>query len=451
MLASTLEKHLPGRVLTAGQPGYEQRRRVWDPRHDCYPLAVVTCRSASDVEMAIAAATEHGAAIGVRGGGHSVAGLGTIEDGLLLDLSHLRSVRVDHKRSTAIASGGCVSGDLHAATAGLRLGAVTGVSSEVGIGGLVLHGGQGFMGPRHGFSCDNVRSLTVVTPGCGTVTASADEQDELFWAARGAGANFGVVVSLELDLHPVPSTLLAGTLVFALTDPDQLFSRLSSFYDHVSDGFFAYSSFGIDEEGELVLTVPYGHIGDRAAALGELRELKQCGPALREEGELLTFENLHRRYESSTFSPLRQWWYMETTTSLADTLPVVHSIALRLLDDPALQRCSVGFFPYTHAYTTMPASPNAITDRSGCQVEILGRWTLERDDQRARDWVDAGTAQLAAAGIGTGRCFPNGMSAITEAQLRAFYGHDTFARLQRVKAEFDPDNVLRRNYNVPPA
>src|SRR5262245_53177151 len=186
-----------GEVLQPGDLGYDAARRVWNGLIDKHPALIVRCTDAGDVISAVNFARTHDLLVAVRGGGHSAAGSGVCDGGLVIDLSRLRGVRVDPVARTARAEGGATWGDVDHATEAFGLATTGGVLSTTGIGGLSLGGGIGWLMRKHGLSCDNLLSVDVVTADGRFLTASATEHPDLFWGVRGGGGNFGVATSFE--------------------------------------------------------------------------------------------------------------------------------------------------------------------------------------------------------------------------------------------------------------
>lgn len=199
----TLRGAVRGTVVTRGDPSYDVSRRVYNALHDRRPAVVVHAVDTADVIAAVLYAQEHDLPLAVRGGSHSVAGFGTVDDGLVVDLSRMRGVRVDPEARTARAEGGATWGDFDHATHAFGLATTGGVISTTGVGGLTLGGGMGHLARRCGLSCDNLVAADVVTAEGALVSCDAERHPDLFWALRGGGGNFGVATSLAYRLHPV--------------------------------------------------------------------------------------------------------------------------------------------------------------------------------------------------------------------------------------------------------
>src|SRR5687767_9246533 len=208
---------LHGEVLTPTEPGYDDARRVWNAMIDKRPALIARCADADDIAAAVRFAREQNLAISIRGGGHNVAGLAVSDGGLMIDCAPMKGITIDSQTQTARAQPGVLWGEFDAATQAHGLATVGGVVSTTGIAGLTLGGGQGWLTGKHGLSLDNLLATEVVTADGERVRARADEHPDLFWALRGAGANFGVVTGFEFRLHPVGPTVLGGMVIHPLS------------------------------------------------------------------------------------------------------------------------------------------------------------------------------------------------------------------------------------------
>ena len=220
---------LIGEVLGPRDAGYDTARRVYNAMIDKRPAVIARCLGTADVVNAVRFAREEGLPIAVRGGGHSVAGHGTCDDGIVIDLSLMRGVHVDPVNRTVRVQGGALLGDVDRETQLHGLAIPTGQMSETGIAGLTLNGGVGMMLHKYGLTCDNLLSADMVTVDGELVTASADRRPELFWALRGGGGNFGVVTSFEFRAHPVGPMMLAGFLAHPVEEAPQVLEFLRDF------------------------------------------------------------------------------------------------------------------------------------------------------------------------------------------------------------------------------
>jgi hypothetical protein len=214
---------LGGEVIQSGDERYEAARRVWNGMIDRRPALIIRCAGVSDVLAAVGFARTHDLAVAVRGGGHGIAGFGTCDGGLVIDLSPMRGVRVDPERRVARAQGGVTWGELDHETQAFGLATTGGLISTTGIAGLTLGGGFGWLARSYGLACDNLISVDVVTADGRLLTASEDENPDLFWGVRGGGGNFGVVTSFEYRLHPIGPVVFGGALFYPIDQAADFF------------------------------------------------------------------------------------------------------------------------------------------------------------------------------------------------------------------------------------
>src|SRR6478752_5810701 len=219
-----------GQLIGPEQPGYDEGRRVFNAMIDRRPALIARCASTADVVAAVHAAREHGLAVAVRGGGHSFSGLSTCDDGIVIDLGGLKKIDVDPEAKTASAGGGVLWGEFDAATQEHGLHTPGGRVTTTGVGGFTTGGGYGWTSSKHGLTCDNLVSAEVVTADGRVLTASEDENDDLFWGIRGGGGNFGVVTRFDFRLHPLGPIVLAG---LALWPIDRAAEVLRGWRDYV--------------------------------------------------------------------------------------------------------------------------------------------------------------------------------------------------------------------------
>ncbi|MDQ6742277.1 MAG: FAD-dependent oxidoreductase [Candidatus Dormibacteraeota bacterium] len=273
----SLDRAVHGAVLRPGEDGYERARRVFNAMIDRRPSAIVRCAEAADVVAAVNCARVNGLPLSVKGGGHSVAGTAVCDGGVMVDLSPMKGVRVDPDRRVALAEPGLTLGEFDSATQSFGLATTTGVVSMTGIAGLTLGGGIGWLNGRYGLACDNLIAADVVTADGRLLTASETEHEELFWALRGGGGNFGVVTSFIYRVHPVAAVLGGGVTYpplqardalrfyheFASNSPDELSTAASVTMEPFLERA-AYAN-NLGQEGTDRVRAAYGPNYDRLA------------------------------------------------------------------------------------------------------------------------------------------------------------------------------------------
>ena len=446
-----------GVVLTSGDPGYDDARGIWNGLIDRRPALIVQCTGAADVVDAVNFARERGLLLSVKGGGHNVAGNAVNDGGLVIDLSQMRGVHVEPSTQTVRAQGGALWGDCDREAQLFGLAVPGGVVSTTGIAGLTLHGGVGHLRRKHGLSIDSLLSVDIVTADGELRRASADENEDLFWAVRGAGSNFGVVTSFEFQAHPVGPMVMVGAVFYpqeAARDvlpawrdymasaPEELSSL--AFFWNVPPG----EPFPSEHHGKPVLIlagVYSGSVEDGEPVVQPLRELAQplidlSGPwpwlGLQSGFDALFPPGDLRYWKSRAFAALPEEaieeiaeWAARRPTPLTDITIWHHGGAMSRVDERAT------------AYAGRDA-PFLVTGEVS--------WTDPAQSDEAIKW---GRDFWAAMGRhSTGGLYLNfpGLGEEKEELVKAGYGAN-YERLAVLKAKYDPDNLFRMNLNITPA
>ena len=446
-----------GVVLTSADPGYDDARGIWNGLIDRRPALIVQCTGAADVVDAVNFARERGLLLSVKGGGHNVAGNAVNDGGLVIDLSQMRGVHVEPSTQTARAQGGALWGDCDREAQLFGLAVPGGVVSTTGIAGLTLHGGVGHLRRKHGLSIDSLLSVDIVTADGRLRRATATENEDLFWAVRGAGSNFGVVTSFEFRAHPVGPMVMVGAVFYpqeAARDvlpawrdymasaPEELSSL--AFFWNVPPG----EPFPSEHHGKPVLIlagVYSGSVEDGEPVVQPLRELAQplidlSGPwpwlGLQSGFDALFPPGDLRYWKSRAFAALPEEaieeiaeWAARRPTPLTDITIWHHGGAMSCVDEHAT------------AYAGRDA-PFLVTGEVS--------WTDPAQSDEAIKW---GRDFWAAMGRhSTGGLYLNfpGLGEEKEELVKAGYGAN-YERLAALKAKYDPDNLFRMNLNITPA
>jgi FAD/FMN-containing dehydrogenase len=267
---------LHGRVVLPSDPTYESARRIfsWNPRTEKHPAMIVRCGAASDVAHAIEFAQVHKLEVAIRGGGHDVLGKSLCENGMVIDLSLMKAITVDTTQRVARVEAGVISDELNQAARNVGLAAVLGCNPAVGISGLTLGGGLGWLLGRFGAACDNLRSVELITADAKAVVASADENPDLFWTLHGGGGNFGVATSFEIDLHPAPPTV-GGFVTYPRDKAREFYRFYRDYMKDAPDGLAVETS--LDTRS---ITAMVCYTGDPAQSDRTLKPLRSFGPLL---------------------------------------------------------------------------------------------------------------------------------------------------------------------------
>lgn len=452
-----LRAALEGLALRPGEDGYDEARRLWNADHDRHPAVIVRPRSAADVQAAVRYAVAEDLEVAVRGGGHSMAGLSSVDDGLMIDLSLLNQVSVDPEARRARAAGGALLRDLDAATQEHGLAVPAGIVSHTGVGGLVLGGGMGLLTRLHGLSIDNLESVQVVTADGSLRRAAADENVDLFWAVRGGGGNFGVVTEFEFRLHPAGPIVNYGITFWDAEHGAELFRAareivpaLPREVNVVIACLNAPPAPFVPEEhhfkvGYAVIAVGFGSPEQHADAMQQLRGTLPA--PLFEFATPMPYVAVQQSIDEPNAWGMYHYEKGAYLEALTDE-------AIDVITEQFPQKTSplsvTMFYHLDHGYLETADDATAF---SGQRTERYAMFVIATtpvpealDAERA--WVRGfwDTMQPYTANIGS---YINGMTESDEARLRASYG-DKYDRLLEIKRKYDPDNVFRRNQNIKP-
>ena len=456
-LAAALAERLTGEVIAPGHAEYETARRLWNGMIDKRPAAIARCAGADDVAAAVRFAAEHGLPLAVRGGGHNVAGTAMVEDGLVIDLSAMRAVRIDASGRTVHVQGGATWADVDRVTAPLGLAAPGGVVSETGVAGLALSGGVSHQRRRDGMTIDNLVSAQVVLADGRQVRASAAEHPDLHWALRGGGGNFGVVTSFELRLHELGPEVFALNVAYPIADAARVLrgwrDAVAGAPDELSTAGFIWSLPVVDELPAPLRGVPYVGVagmwaGDPAEGERATRALRELATPLLDMSARVEYLDFQRSLDPFFPAGARRHWkalYLDglsdaaigTTVDWSDRRPSGDTLVI-------IRHCG-------GAIARVGAEETAFGDRSAeWMLSIDSTWHDADDDTANVRYTRAfWDAALAFSDGKTYFNFP-GLLEEGDAAVRASYGAN-HARLARIKAAYDPDNTFRLNPNIRPA
>ncbi|WP_225729185.1 MULTISPECIES: FAD-binding oxidoreductase [unclassified Nocardia] len=444
---------LAGTVIVPGEPGYDRARAVHNGLIDRKPALIVRCIGAADIRAALRFAVAEGLPVAIRGGGHSVAGHGTCDGGLLVDLSMMRGVRTDPLRRTVRVQGGATLGDLDRETQLHGLATPSGQVSKTGIAGLTLSGGMGMLQRKYGLTCDNLLSADIVTADGSLVRASETEDAELFWALRGGGGNFGVVTSFEFRAHPV-TTVYGGLIAYPI---DRAAEVLAFLRDFIADAPEELSADAIFQHVPPIPVFPAEHIGKRVigifvryagtaeAGAEAIRPIRAFGTPIVDFVAPMDYTGVQSLLDPlNPFGGLNYWTgeylpafgaaEIDAVAEIGATLPSGHSI--------------VEVIPFNAAPTRIPTDATAFAQRTeSWLIHVMGQWQGPADTERCRDWARAAGRTLRAFSHGNTYLNLVGDDEDTD-RVRACWDDRRLARLAAVKARCDPDNMFRFNHNI---
>ena len=445
-----------GELIQPGEQAYDQARKVWNGMIDRRPALVARCRGVADVIACVRFAAGHGLLLAVRGGGHNVAGFGTCDGGMVIDLSAMRGIRVDPGRRSVRAEGGATWADLDRETQAFGLAAPGGIVSTTGIGGLTLGGGQGWLRRTHGMTCDNLISADVVTADGQLLVASETENADLFWALRGGGGNFGVVTSFAYRLHPVgPMVAFAGP-VYPLEQSDQVMTGFRDFVANAPDEINATATWwsipavpGFPEEvhGRAVLILGAMYAGLPAEGEARLMPLRQVADPILDLSTTLPFTAVQQLFDP--FFPSRELRYYWKSLYLAGLgSAVVDEIVARMQSRPSSMTMA-SVWALGGALGRVDPDATAAGERQAPFVlEILANWAEPEETERNVTWARDFYATMERFGSGkTNMNFP-GLGEDPRF-VRAAVGQN-YERLATLKQKYDPTNLFRLNQNIDP-
>jgi FAD/FMN-containing dehydrogenase len=449
-----LETTCRGEIIQPSDPAYDSARKVYNGMIDKHPSVIARCVDTADVIAAVNYARDSSMLVSIRGGGHNAGGLGICDAGLVIDLTRMKGVRVDPARKTVRVAGGCVWGDVDHATHAFGLATPSGFISTTGVAGLTLGGGIGYLTRKYGLTIDNLLEVDMVLADGRFVTANEKESNDLFWAVRGGGGNFGVVTSFLFRAHPV-KTVLAGPTFWPLDQASDILRRFSQFTLEAPEevnGFFAF------------LTVPPVPLFPEALHMKKMCGIVWCctGPAEKAEKAI---EPLRRAGKpafdhvgpvpfpviQSLFDPLYppglQWyWKTDFVNEMSDAaiarnvehahkLPTIHS--------------TMHLYPINGAAHRVGASDTPFTFRNANWAQVIvgvdpDPANKEKITQWAKDyWNDVHP-------YGAGGAYLNFAMEVEPERIKATYGAN-YKRLAAIKKKYDPTNFFRVNQNIEPA
>jgi FAD/FMN-containing dehydrogenase len=448
-----LSERVSGEVITPDDAGYDEARKVYNAMIDRRPNVVVRCTSTDDVVAAVNYARENELPVAVRAGGHSVPGFGTGDDAVVVDLSGMKEVQVDPEARTARAQGGATWGVFNEATHAHGLATTGGIISTTGVGGLTLGGGIGYLARGCGLSCDNLVSAEVVTADGQTLVASESENDDLFWALRGGGGNFGVVTSFEFRLHPVKD-IYGGPMFFEVEDAGTVLRFYREFIADAPEEFGGFPAWQIapplpfipeDRHGEpfmAFVTCWSGPVDQGEAALKPLRDV---APVVAEHVGPMPYPALNSAFDALVPPGLQHYWKANFVSELTDD-----AIEAHLEHGPKVPvvNSTVHIYPINGAVNRVGSDETAFAYRDATFAAVIaGMWPDAADNEDnikwVRDYYDA-TAPLSEEGA-----YVNFMAGDDQDRVKVSY-RGNYDRLVDVKRKYDPDNLFRLNQNIQP-
>jgi FAD/FMN-containing dehydrogenase len=444
---------LRGTLIQPGDAEYDAARALHNGMIDKRPRLIARCANVADVITAVNFGREHHLDTAVRGGGHNGPGLALVDDGLVIDLSAMKGLRVDPKAKTARVEPGCTWGDVDHATHAFGLATVSGVLSTTGVGGLTLGGGHGYLTRRYGLTMDNLLSADVVLADGRFVHASDDENPDLFWALRGGGGNFGVVTSFEYRLHPV-DTVVAGPMFWRIEDLERTLRWYREWLPRAPEDVYAFyltaavpagEPFPEEIHGRRVCGLLWCYTGPPEQADAVMQEAREVAEPIFELVGPMPYPALQSMFDA-LYPPGDQWyWKGDFVRVLSDDAVAEH---LRFGEVPT-GKSTMHLYPIDGAVHRVGPDETAWGHRDATwSMVIAGVDPDAANTDRITEWARSYWNALHPHSAGAS--YINFMMEEGPERIQATYGGN-YARLQEVKARYDPDNFFHVNQNIQPA
>jgi len=453
-LGKELKNTLKGRVLTRDDTGYDEARQIWNAMIDRRPAMIVQCADTDDVPLAIAFARRNKLDISIRGAGHNIAGNALCDDGLTIDFSNVKRVRVDAAKKLAYVEPGATLANLDEATQRHGLATPVGINSTTGIAGLTLGGGFGWLTRKYGLTIDNLVSVDMITAEGRKIRASETDNADLFWAIRGGGGNFGVVIQFEFALHRVGPEILAGLIVFPFSQAKQVLTRYRQFTNTSPEDLNVWvvlrqapplPFLPENVHGKEVVVLPIFYAGKVADGQRLINQIRAFGNPHGEHIGAQPYTEWQKAFDPLLTPGARNYWKSHNFTELSDgAMDSMIDYAGKL---PSPQ-CEIFIGHIAGAANRVAPDAMAYAHRDAKFVlNVHGRWESPGQDMTCIEWARnffKASAPYASAGA-----YTNFMTEDEDNRVAAAYGSN-YDRLVQLKKRYDPENVFHFNQNIKP-
>jgi len=444
-VVSELRADLRGALLRPGDAGYDPARALWNGMIDRRPGLIARCAGVADVVRAVKLARTQGLPVAVRGGGHNAAGNALCDDGLVIDLSAMRGIRVDPAARTVRAQGGVTWGEFDRETQLFGLATTGGAISTTGIAGLTLGGGLGYLMRSYGLACDNLISADVVTADGEVLVASPTEHPDLFWGLRGGGGNFGIVTSFEFRLHSV-GTVLGGMLVHSAERARDVLRFYRDFTQSAPDALTVFAGLMTSPEGAPIVGLVACYNGPIEEGERALRPLREFGPPLADMIAPMPYVKQQSMLDEAFPPGLQVYWRSDFLKSLSDD---VLDTLIEHFGRVTSPLSAVLLEQFGGAVRRVPQEDTAFVHRDAdYNLAIISRWTDPAGADPHVAWARALHAAVRPFSRGV---YVNYLGEEGQDRVRAAYGPTLYARLAALKKKYDPTNFFRLNQNIQPA
>ena len=437
---------LRGELIRPGHPEYDEARRVWNGMVDRRPALIARCTGAADVISAVNFARDNDLLVAVRGGGHNVTGNAVCDGGIVIDQSRRKGVRVDPATRTARAEAGATWGDFDHETGDFGLATTGGLITTTGIAGLTLGGGFGWLMRKYGLTSDNLLSVDMVTADGGFVTASAEENPDLFWGVRGGGGNFGVVTSFEYQLHELGPKLLAGVTFHPASRGREVLRHWRDFMSTAPDEVFSLAYWVNDDDGQPIVGFMIGYVGPVEEGERVLRPFREFGEPISDEIHPQRYTELQSILDDVNPWDLQIYYksnFLRELTDDAIDVILEYCNELPVVPSHGFIECLGG------AVNRVDRNATAFNHRDGLyNFTMLSMWPDPADNERIIEWTRKFVGEMQP--WSTADVYVNYLGIEGEDRVRAAYGPEKYQRLVDLKNRYDPTNLFRLNQNIKP-
>jgi len=455
-LLTSLRGELRGALCLPGEPGYDQARTIWNAMIDRRPAAIIRAAGAADVVRAVNLAREHKLLLAVRGGGHNIAGNAVCDGGLMIDLSPMKSVRVDPFKKTARVEPGVTLGEFDKEAQAFGLATPVGINSTTGVAGLTLGGGFGWLSRRWGLTVDNLLSADVVLASGALVQASAKENPDLFWAIRGGGGNFGIVTSFDFRLHRVGPEVISGLIVHPFSKAKELLQGYRRVVKDAPDDLTCWvvmrkapplPFLPKDVHGKEVLVLAACYIGDPKKADKVLAPLRALGKPIADVIGPTPFAGWEQAFDPLLTPGQRNYWKSHDFVELKDG---ALDLMVEYVNKVPSPDCEIFIGHLGGAVNRLPVKETAYPHRNiDFVMNVHTRWSNASQDRECIAWARELFERMTPHA--TGGVYVNFMPEDEGQRVKPGAYGPNYGRLAKLKAKYDPHNLFRRNQNIQPA
>jgi FAD/FMN-containing dehydrogenase len=451
---SALDADLRGDLITRGSAGYDEARTIYNAMIDRRPALIARCQNVADVIAAVDFARENDLDLAIHGGGHNGAGLSMIDDGLVIDLSPMKGIHVDPDARTVRVQGGCTWGEVDHATHAFGLAVPSGIISTTGVAGLTLGGGHGYLSRKYGLTVDNLLEADLVLADGRFVTASAEENEDLFWAIRGGGGNFGVVTSFLFRAHPV-HTVYGGPIIWPIDQAEEVLRWYREFIAEAPQDLYGWFGFHRVPSGSPLpqelhsahgCAITWCYTGPMEQAEDVFKPIRELGTPVLDMAGPMPYPALQSMFDDLYYPPGLQWyWKADFVEEVSDEAIEIHKAFGSNLPT---ELCTMHLYPINGAVHDVGKNDTAFSFRDVTFSRVIVGVDADPDNaQRISQWAKEYWQALHPLSAGGG--YVNFMMEEGQERIKATY-RDNYARLVKVKRKVDPHNLFHVNQNIEP-